>query len=323
MKSVAAVPSAPGYPLYSRLSNPVFARSLIRRFTHEGVIGQFTTSDILPSEIRRTGSEVVMRRAPEAEIFDYQKNQSLTHSTLDTDVIKFLVDRAKYYSLKLDTVDVTQIDDSSKLVDEFRTDANTKLDNKFSQEVLAQVPHEVSPFNKGRCAGIRTGSYNLGRMGAPVTINARNLSLYMGMARAVLGEQDVPMSDLFMTLPPAAEMLFYDADSPYASVCNTGDRQSPLLTGMKYTSLMGFDLIISNNSVPYVDPLANNQMTYIALFGRKDAIAFVTQLTQSRHITQDPNHFGEYWQGLQVYGFKVIRPEAVGVLYFTISYSVE
>ena len=57
--------------------------------------------------------------------------------------------------------------------------------------------------------------------------------------------------------------------------------------------------------------------------GRKDAIAFVTQLNKNRVVDNDPRSFSTYWQGLQVYGFKTIRPEALVVLYATIDENAE
>ena len=45
-KAQAIVPSASGYPIYSRLNNPIFARDLVERFQHDGVTAQFTTSQL-------------------------------------------------------------------------------------------------------------------------------------------------------------------------------------------------------------------------------------------------------------------------------------
>src|SRR5699024_11680869 len=72
------------------LTDPIFSKSLISRFKAKAVTSQFTTngSSEVPSQIKDTGSEVILRRAPEAEIKSYQKNQGLTHSKLTSDLYR-------------------------------------------------------------------------------------------------------------------------------------------------------------------------------------------------------------------------------------------
>jgi hypothetical protein len=50
------------------------------------------------------------------------------------------------------------------------------------------------------------------------------------------------------------------------------------------------------------------------LFGHKDATSFATQLTENK-VLDNPNGFGMLHRGLQVYGYKVVKPEALGVLF--------
>lgn len=319
----AVVPSASGYPVYSRLSNPVFARSLVARFQHDGVVAQFTSSDIVPSEIKTTGSEVILRREPEAELFSYQKNQTLTHSNLDTDIIRMVIDRAKYWSLKLDQIDRVQIQDVNTWINAFKTNAARKLDREITREVATQVPHEVSKFNRGRCAGRLTGAYNLGTAGSPIKLTPKNFAMYLAYLQAVLNEQDVPSDNLFVLVPYAFRPLFYHQDSPLFSVCVSGlQKSSVLLNGEQWPDMIGFKWIFSHEVPMLWDPVANEN-TYAIIAGRRDAIAMVTQLSKTRMIDNEPKSFSTYWQGLQVYGFKTIRPEALAVLYASINVTPE
>jgi hypothetical protein len=322
-KAQAIVPSASGYPIYSRLNNPIFARDLVERFQHDGVTAQFTTSNIVPSEIKSTGSEVILRREPEAELFDYQMNQTLSHSDLNTDIIRMVIDRAKYWNLKLDQVDQAQIANVNMWVNAFKKNAARKLDRQITREILIQVPHEVSKYNKGRCAGIVTGRYNMGTLGSPVVLTAKNFPMVLAQVRAVLAEQDVPAADLFMIVPQQFSLLLYNVNSPLYSVCVSGLQKSiVLLNGEMLPSMVGFDFIVTLELPILWDPIAE-VYAYAMVAGRKDAIAFVTQLNKNRVVDNDPRSFSTYWQGLQVYGFKTIRPEALVVLYATIDENAE
>ena len=113
------LPAASGYTqLVSALTQPAYAAGFLKRFHMMTISGSITSQDIVPKEIRQKGDEVVFRRAPEAEIFDYQKNQELEVSHLYTSTITMNVNRAKYSNLKLDAIDRKQIDGLPALLKE-------------------------------------------------------------------------------------------------------------------------------------------------------------------------------------------------------------
>ena len=50
------------------------------------------------------------------------------------------------------------------------------------------------------------------------------------------------------------------------------------------------------------------------LFGHKAGLSFASQMTKSESMV-NPDGFGTLHRGLQVYGYKVVKPEAIGNLY--------
>lgn len=317
-RSQTIVPSSAGYPVYSRLTTPVFARNLVERYHMAALTTEITGNNMLPADINRTGNEVVLRRAPEAEIRPYQKNQQLEHSDLKSDSIHMVIDRAKYWSLKLDQIDQLQIDQVNTWVNAFKDDAARKLDKEISREMLLELPIKASPFNKGSCAGIKTGAYNLGKVGAPLSFRPDNMVSIFAMLEAVLTEQEVAGRDMFIVLPYAAKQHIYHKDSPLYSVCVSGLSQSSVLSNSeRWPKLAGFNLLFANDMPIYRDPITN-EITYTILAGDKNATAFVTQLRKNRVIDNNATSFDIYWQGLQVYGFDVILPEALAVAYVKI-----
>jgi hypothetical protein len=74
----------------------------------------------------------------------------------------------------------------------------------------------------------------------------------------------------------------------------------------------GFEIISSNN-IPTTTEAVTDPSAII--FGCSYATTFVTQITESR-IIDNPFAFGKMMQGLQVYGFNVVKPPLLGVTYW-------
>lgn len=314
------VSAASGYRVYAALKSPIFAQSLIPRYYASTVTGRLTSSDIVPAEIKREGDQVVFRVAPVAEIFDYQKNQDLEVSQLNTSPVVMTIRRAKYYNLKLDNVDEKQIPNVRTWVSEFRDSAMKKLALSTDREILTELPHQVDCHNKGRHAGIRTGAFDLGTSGAPVTVSPDNLMEVIGRIAAVLTERNVPQAGRFIVFPASAQPLFW-ANTVLSNAYASGQSKSIILTdGTMVPDLLGFNVIFSNNTPIYTDPTTGAQ-TFTILAGLKTATGYVMQLTKQEIINQDPRSFSTYWRGLTLYDFKVLKPEDLAVAYVTLSYT--
>ena len=51
------------------------------------------------------------------------------------------------------------------------------------------------------------------------------------------------------------------------------------------------------------------------IFGHNTALTFASQLTQNEGPMRDKDFFGDFYRGLQIYGYKVVKPESMGWLY--------
>lgn len=312
------LPAASGYTqLVSALTQPAYAAGFLKRFHMMTISGSITSQDIVPKEIRQKGDEVVFRRAPEAEIFDYQKNQELEVSHLYTSTITMNVNRAKYSNLKLDAIDRKQIDGLPALLKEYQDDVTRKLAEYIDSEVLLELPLQAAACNRGRKAGKRSHAFDFGAAGAPVVMTKDNIIRYLSQMRTVLAEQNVDTNGLYVVLPIEAMDLFF-ANPILSNACASGSAQSIIL-GTKIPNVLGFEILFSNN-MPQRNE--NGRIAYTIFAGRKDATGFVMQITENRHVDKVANHFGEYWQTLNVYDFKVLYPEAITTLYATLDFSV-
>jgi hypothetical protein len=58
-----------------------------------------------------------------------------------------------------------------------------------------------------------------------------------------------------------------------------------------------------------------NYKAFDVLFGQKIGLTFATQLIENEGPMRSPDFFGDLYRGLNVFGYKVVKPEAVGWAY--------
>lgn len=311
------MPASSGYTqLAAAMNTPAYASGFLKKFHFTTVSGLITSQDIVPKEIRQQGDEVVFRRAPEAEIFDYQKNQELEVSHLSTSLITMNVNRALYSNLKLDKIDVKQVKDIASYLSEYQSDVTRKVAERIDSEVLFELPLQADACNRGKRAGKRSRMFDLGTSGAPVVLTAKNIVHYLVALRTVLTERNIDPNGLYVVLPTEAMQLFYL--NPILADAGASGQSASIIMGTKIPNVLGFDIIFSNN-MPQRNE--NGRIAYTILAGRKDATGFVMQITETQHIKEDSRHFGEFWRSLHVYDFKVLYPEALAVLYATLDFT--
>lgn len=317
--NTVGVPSASGYPVYSGLIHPIYSKMFVQRLYAESISGQITDQSVVPSELRQAGDLAIMRRAPRGELHKYHKNQALEVSKFNSETITFKVDKAWYWNLKLDEIDYVQVPEIGMWLKAFQDDSLQQLAAQIDHDIIQDMVVAAAACNKGAKAGVRSHSHNLGATGAPLgltssgTINPLTLTAVL---RAVLGEQNIPKTGLFVVWPQVVEPLFL-ANSVLANACSSGMGKSTLVSG-EVVSVMNMKQFFSPNTPVYTDPVTN-ETTYPVVMGVKSATGFVNQLTKTQIIDQDPRAFSRYWRGLQLSGWGVIRPELLAVAYVTIA----
>lgn len=310
------LPAASGYQqLASVLSTPVFAKSFIKRFHATTISGLITSSDIVPKEFIKEGDEVVFRRAPTVEVFQYQKNQDLEVSHLTTSLVTMNVNRALYSNLKLDTVDEKTLN-LKEFLSEFQSGVTREIAEHIDREVLLELPMQAAACNRGRRAGRRSQAFDFGTKGAPVVLTPNNIINYLVALRTVLSEQNIDTNGMYVVLPTEAQALIF-TNPVLMNACATGTGKSIVL-GTTVPNIIGFDIIFSNNMPQYNE---NGRRAYTILAGRKDATGFVNRLNHVEYIDKDPRSFAQYWRTLNIYDFTVLTPEALAVLYATFDFN--
>jgi hypothetical protein len=145
----------------------------------------------------------------------------------------------------------------------------------------------------------------MGVAGAPKGLDKTNILDFIVDVGTVLDEYDVPETGRWMALPPLFCNKIKKSDLKDASL--TGDGTSVLRNG-RIGMIDTFTIYRSNQIATTADATGNT--AYNIMAGTKHAITFASQLTDQRTI-ENPDDFGQLMEGLQVFGYKVVKPEAL------------
>jgi hypothetical protein len=303
-----AYPRVPGQPNYSGTFIPeVWSAKLIDKYYDGTVLTDISNTDY-EGEISSMGDKVIIRTVPTLDIHDYEIGQTLQHQRPEAPTIELLIDKGFYWSTIIDDIVEKQQDiDQMNL---WAEDASEQMKIKLDTRVLAGMIPDVHVQNQGANAGRISGNIDLGSTGSPLGITKTNVLdtiLYLGQ---VLDEQNVPETGRFLLMPFWMTTLLKMSDIKDASL--TGDGSSPLRNGR--VGVIDRFMIYNSNLLPrYTD---GSDTTYHVIAGTKAGLTFATQLTKTEDLRAEST-FGQIMRGLMVYGYKVVKPEALALGYVT------
>lgn len=313
------MPSASGYPgsIFQGLQSPVYVEQFIERLYANTISGLITDTGVVPSELRSSGDLAIIPRAPRGNIRKLTKNQELEHDRFNSDTVTFKVDKAWYWNLKIDKIDVKQIKNLGKWIKAFQDDCIQQLGQQIDHDLMQDIIEGAHMCNKGNAAGVRSKAYKLGQLGAPVDLQANGATtplILTGRMMAVLGEQNAPLRGRYVVWPEVVSCLFL-SNATLANAYASGEARSTLLSG-SIPKVMGVDHHFSQYTPVYDE---GGTPAYPVIFGVKEATGYVNQMTESETVMQDSRHFGQFWRGMNVAGWGVIRPELLGCAYVIVT----
>jgi hypothetical protein len=261
-------------------------------------------------EIRKQGDKVYIRTIADITVFDYQKGMVLPRQRPESPDIELLINKGKGWNVLLDDVEKVQSD--IDLLNKFTDDAAKQINIQADTDVLSGVVTSASAYNYGATAGKISAGYNLGATGAPVQVTKTNIIDYITYCGGVLDENDCPDEDRWMVIPSWMAVMIKGSDLKDASL--SGDPKSTLRSGL--LGMIDRFVIYSSNNISTVAAAtdASGFLCYNALFGNKDAISFANQFVKTESL-RSTDSFDSIIRGLMVYGYKVTKPEGLGVLY--------
>lgn len=303
-------PVATGFPDLSGSYIPtIYSKKMLFEFYARCILPQISNSDY-EGEVRDQGDKVVIRWVPEITIRDHVKGQNLVYEEPEPTTTELLIDKGKYWSFAVDDVDQKQADVDYQ--NKWAQDAAQRMKVAIERAVFADIYADVAAENKGKTAGAIEAAYNLGYAANPVEVKTTNVMTMLLEAAAVLDEQNLPDEGRFFILPAWAIAKLGGSDLKDASMM--GDASSILRSAAGLLGMVSRFNIFASNLLYRVTDTAMGCTN--ALFGHKSALTFASQMVKTE-VLKNPNAFGSLCRGLQVYGYKVVRPEALGLAYIT------
>ena len=299
----------------------IWSGKLQVKFYQSTVLSSITNND-WEGEIKDQGDKVEIRTIPSITISNYSKGQALTSQVPTGGVVELLIDKGKYFQVVVDDVDDVQSD--LRLMDIFTNDAAQQMKIAIDTDVLAAVKNTAAAANQGAAAGVLSTNINLGDGNATGGLTGAKLTKDNVIEKIValgqvLDEQNVPEVGRWMVIPAWLAALIKTSDLKDASI--SGDNMSPLRNG-RLGSVDRFTLYVSNLLPTATGATRESgdsgsgtvKGTYVYA-GTSDAITFASQVTKVESLRSQTT-FGNLVRGLNVYGFKVVKPEALAEGFF-------
>lgn len=291
-------PVSTGRPNYSGNFIPeIWSGKLIENFYDATVLAAISNTDY-EGEIRNMGDTVNIRTTPEITIKTYVKGQTLSVENPDKAKIQLVIDKGEYFACVEDDVDKVQSD--INLMDTWSKDASERMKIKIDQRVLTDILPSISASNKGASAGRISGNIDLGTSGSAVAITKTNVLEYIVDIGTVLDEANCPEGNRFLIIPAKMAGMIKKSDLKDASL--TGDSVSVLRNG-RLGMIDRFTVYMSHN-------LSVTSGKFSIIAGHKMGFTFASQMTNMETIRSEST-FGNIIRGLQVYGYQVVKPEAL------------
>lgn len=271
------------------------------------------------------GDKVYINTAPTITISNYSAGATLSYQVPVPDMQELLIDKGKYFAFQIN--DVLEYQAKPNLMDMFASDAAEQMRTAIDSTVIYNTFSLAATANKGSGAGAKSGLYSLGTDAAPIALTANNVVQKVLELASVLDEQNVPESDRWLVIDPATRALLFQSE--LAKAYSTGDATSPVRNG-KIGTIDRFTVYVSNQlpragagtAIPWVsgdgsENSVTSSGTVLArraiMAGHKSAITFASQITKMETV-RNQNDFGDFIRSLNVYGYKVVKPEALALL---------
>ena len=324
----------------------IYSKKVQKAFRKSSVCEDITNTDYL-GEISSFGDSVKIIKEPEITVSTYARGTQVAAQDLSDADFSLVIDQANYFMFKMDDIetahshvnfmDLATDRAAYRLRDTFdqevlgyltgwelnssnvwvrRTAANgTKADSSAgNDELLAANSLDITDFggsDLGVAGEVTSIPVSAGGGSAGVT---SPLAILNRMARK-MDEANVDTADRWFVADPVFYEMLMDENSKFVNADFGGGEE--IRNGRVGEGLIrGFKVYKSNN-LPYVGTGAGTTLSTgsetdfgVVVAGHKSSVATAQQLNKTESY-RDPQSFADIVRGMQLYGRKILRPEAI------------
>lgn len=303
-----AYPVAPGKTGFSGTYIPeIWSTNMLIKFYKNTCLSEISNTDY-EGEISGKGDKVKIRTVPDIAIKDHVDGMDLVYDDVSPGLVELLIDHGKYFAFPASVIEKAQSDIA--FMEKFSEDGSMQMKIAIESDVYANVYTDAAAANSGNSAGLISGDIALGQAGAPLELTKSNVLDFIVDLGTVMDEQNIPETERFLLLPARMCGLIKKSDLKDASI--TGDGTSLLRNG----KIGGIDrfTIYSSNCLSRVIDGTTGRGCWNVMAGHKSALTFAAQISENETL-KNPKNFGDLVRALKVYGYKVIKPEALAHAY--------
>lgn len=263
-------------------------------------------------DIKNFGDSVVIRGLPTITISDdLADGVNLNFESPQVDSQTLSIDKAEDWAFKVGKTSIKQ-SNIKNVTDLWMGEATKQLKVSVETRVFAYMVGATAALNAGASSGAVSGDIELGTSGGTaVSVSKTDVIERLADMKQVLDEQNVDSEGRWVIVPPwfVNRTLISDVND----AAKMGDGKSVVRApNGRIGMLCGFT-IYESNLLPTTTDSGAATCTYIP-FGHKMALTFAAQITSSE-VVSDPYSNGTLLcKGRFVYGRRVVKPEAIGVM---------
>lgn len=250
-------------------------------------------------EINGAGDSVKITGLGRVTVGDYTKDTDIgSPETLTTAQTTLNIDQQKYFNFQVDDIDKAQ--NKPKVMEEAMREAAWAL-NDTVDAAMAALYSEIPSAN------FASGSTYAAPVASGALTAGSSFYDYVVDLQVILDKSNTPEVGRWVVVPPWARGVM-QKDSRFINATQLGN---DIRARGVIAQAAGFDIYVSNNVVASATTSAG---AYVVMAGYPGAWAYAEQVA-SVEAYRPEKRFADAVKGLLVYGYKVVRPSNLAVLY--------
>lgn len=269
-----------GLKLIPKLISTETIMSLDARLVAKQICSEYTGTPI-----KKVGDTVYFPTVSDVNVYDYKSNdRTIKYDKLNDGLVGFKIDQEKQTGAEFDTIDEFQRKISSK--------------NSYVKRAAYALAKEVDTFifSKYTDAGIDANAEI--NDGDVFGLNDATIKAFFRDMATLAANKNMDTEDLFMVTPP----FVLNTLKSFGIEIGINEGMDGRKGGVKMAEYFDFDIYTSTN-------LPKTGDTFHCMAGVKDAIRYVSQITETKVDDNPSNTFGSTMAQLHVYGGGVVSKD--------------